>query len=391
MKISKFLKNTFYLFCLPIVTLATISCSKNLNSESNSKYDDYASKISFKNNQELTDNKNIDQNFVNNLEIINNNNLNYNVLVDSFIHENDNLKIKFYINDLVTNNKSNLYTFLLKLNIKSTNSASTSSNNLVYDNSNNYYSELEGLKGQKLFNKLLELQAKYTKNIKQYNDLYTIYKDAFIDKYYEKDNSLLDIYSENPSNKDPYNYNFSNNGSSANKEGLGFNREHLIPQSWFKKISPTRNDAHFVWPTDIKVNSLRSNYPHYLVASPVTTTLNGTKISFNLAEPIDVFKGDIARAYFYFQVTHKNADTPAAREVFDEKFPFFKQNYLDEYLKWSKSDKIDQFDIDRNNAIAKHYQGLRNPFSDYPELAILIWDKDNNSTFKNKGVLIKIQ
>ncbi|WAM09398.1 hypothetical protein ONA24_05135 [Mycoplasmopsis cynos] len=82
--------------------------------------------------------------------------------------------------------------------------------NYQYDSSNNYYAELEGKKGQKLFEAIINLQTKNNKKLKtlSYNKLPEFYNkyDAFKDKYYEKDGTLLDIYSENPYGKDPYEY-----------------------------------------------------------------------------------------------------------------------------------------------------------------------------------------
>ncbi|WP_027120827.1 endonuclease [Mycoplasmopsis lipofaciens] len=260
--------------------------------------------------------------------------------------------------------------------------------NLVYDNSN-YYAELNGLRGEQLFIKLSELQRRYKNGIQGYNDLYRVYRSAFVDKYFEKDNTLLDIYSENPNGKDPYVFSWNQNNGGYHGEGDMYNREHIIPQSWFNRAQPTRNDAHMVWPTDGKVNALRSNYPHYYVTHPTHTSLNGTKVDGTYAEPIDVFKGDIARVYFYFQITHKNAQSGHASEVFKSTYPYFNDKFLKTYLDWSKNDPIDQFDIDRNNAIANEYGGLRNPFSDYPNLPYLIWG-NTNDTFVNHGVAIGI-
>lgn len=41
---------------------------------------------------------------------------------------------------------------------------------------------------------------------RSYSDLITGYKTTDRDKYYENDNSILDIYSENPTGKDPYTF-----------------------------------------------------------------------------------------------------------------------------------------------------------------------------------------
>ena len=41
---------------------------------------------------------------------------------------------------------------------------------------------------------------------------------------------------------------------------------------------------------------------------------------------------------------------------------------LTELLAWHEEDKVDAFEVQRNNRIYE-YQGNRNPFIDYPELA----------------------
>ncbi|UUD34975.1 endonuclease [Mycoplasmopsis caviae] len=259
----------------------------------------------------------------------------------------------------------------------------------IYDSSNNYYSSLQGLKGEELFIALLGNQQSRINNIKGYDYLYTVYQDCFIDKYFEKDGTILDIYSENPNGDDPYTFTWSKKHKGGRSEGDGFNREHLIPQSWFAKKQPARNDAHFIWPTDIKVNALRGNLPHDNVSRPSRTSLNGTKISSTACEPIDAFKGDIARAYFYFAITHINSLVSHAQgdKVFNRSsFPYVKQHFLSVYSQWSIKDQIDIIDIERNNAIASHYGGLRNPFSDYPELTDLIWG-NNNKVFENHGIM----
>lgn len=276
-----------------------------------------------------------------------------------------------------------------------TNNNSNSATNFVkfiYTKSD-YYKSLEGKKGQELFKAIQSLQKSKTGGIGSYADLYETYKTAFVDKYYEKDGTILDIYSANPNGKDPYEFKmgmWDGKGSrgtrgNGNAESHMYNREHVIPQSWFGKRQPTRNDAHFVWPTDKYVNNRRGSFPHGKV-SKGWTSKNGTKVGNNNAEPIDAFKGDVVRAYFYFQATHHNAGN---RANLTTSFPYFTPNYLTLYRIWDKKDPIDQFDIDRNNAVAEAQGGIRNPFSDYPELPDLIWGQSNN-TFHNKGILTGI-
>ncbi|WP_322959369.1 endonuclease [Mycoplasmopsis cynos] len=265
--------------------------------------------------------------------------------------------------------------------------------NYQYDSSNNYYAELEGKKGQKLFEAIINLQTKNNKKLKtlSYNKLPEFYNkyDAFKDKYYEKDGTLLDIYSENPYGKDPYEYKTYIKGSGTN-EGDGTNREHIIPQSWFNKAEPIRHDAHFVWPTDIKVNNIRSNWPHGNVVNPTNTTKNLSKLGRDqnnqvVFEPIDEFKGDIARAYLYFLVTYAKDKINYKNSIYTNAFPYIKKEFLNTYLNWNIQDKVDAWDIHRNNVIFQ-YQGNRNPFIDYPNLSNSLFG-ENLVPFHNLGVL----
>jgi endonuclease I len=99
-------------------------------------------------------------------------------------------------------------------------------------------------------------------------------------------------------------------------------------------------------------------------------------------EVIDEFKGDVARAYFYYQLTYHGTATNYS--PFIAPFPYFSKHYLKTYIKWAKEDPVDAFDIQRNNGIYKS-QGNRNPFSDYPALVDLIF-LSNDKTFVNQGV-----
>ncbi|MEE3928479.1 endonuclease [Mycoplasmopsis ciconiae] len=269
---------------------------------------------------------------------------------------------------------------------------------LIYDTSNDYYKEADGLSGQELFNKLNEIQNKHNKSVKTYSALTGFYDNysAFKDNYFEKDGTILDIYSENPNGADPYVY-AAYGGNNGAIEGGGTNREHLIPQSWFNKNDPMRSDAHHVWPTDIKVNNIRSNYPHDNVVRATQTTQNNSKLGYNVNnvtvfEPVDAFKGDIARAYLYFVLSYKNKDIYNVKtNIFLKQFPYIKNHFFNTYLNWSKNDPIDLFDVKRNNEIAKYHSiGLRNPFSDYPNLIENLFG-ENPKPFINKGVLVDIK
>ncbi|MGX9383218.1 MULTISPECIES: endonuclease [unclassified Mycoplasma] len=253
-----------------------------------------------------------------------------------------------------------------------------------------YYDSLKDKSGESLLNALITLQEEKTKNLpanKTISQVVTWDKVAkiFVDKYYEKDNTLLDIYSENPTGSDPYEYplNFKDH-STGGSEGLGFNREHTIPQSWFNRQAPLVYDFNMVWPTDIEVNKDRANYPYGEVVTVIKTFRNGSKLGKDkngntVFEPIDAFKGDIARIYLYTVVSYSKLTKTVDKEkngikVFreDNVYPFFTEDYLKLMVKWSKSDPVDKFDVDINNTTYEvNGNAIRNPFIDYPSLANL--------------------
>ena len=86
-----------------------------------------------------------------------------------------------------------------------------------------------------------------------------------------------------------------------------YNREHTSPQSWFSSAAPMVSDLFNVYPTDGKVNGERNNYPYGEVLTASYTSGNGGKLgsssmteySGTVFEPINEYKGDLARTYLY--------------------------------------------------------------------------------------------
>ena len=216
-----------------------------------------------------------------------------------------------------------------------------------------------------------------------YNGLWTTYATSDRDNQYEKDNSIIDIYSEKPTATDPYKYTLTTNQCGTySKEGDCYNREHIIPQSSFNAAAPMVGDAHHIPPTDGKVNGIRSNYPHGNVAVASITTLNGSKLGTSAVsgytgtvfEPINEFKGDVARMYFYFATRYEN--TVASYTGFamfnGTKNQVFKPAFLAMLKTWHANDPVSAREIARNNAIYAR-QGNRNPFIDNPTYVTKIW------------------
>jgi endonuclease I/chitodextrinase len=246
---------------------------------------------------------------------------------------------------------------------------------------NGYYTSASGT-GYTLKTQLYNIIKGHIDN--GYSGLYTTYQTSDIDNFYENDGSVLDMYSEKPAGTDPYNYSpgTTQRCGTYSSEGDCYNREHIIPQSTFGSAAPMVSDAHFITPTDGKVNGQRSNYPHGMVASPTWTSLNGSKLgpsttagySGTVFEPIDEFKGDIARMYFYFATRYETTVSGYTYAMFNgTSNQVFTTAFLNMLLAWNTQDPVSAREIARNNAIYST-QNNRNPYIDHPEYVQAIWN-----------------
>ncbi len=250
-----------------------------------------------------------------------------------------------------------------------------------------YYDSANGLTGYALKTELSNIITNgYV--TRTYGELLTLYPTSDADVYYENDNTVLDMYSERPNGADAYNYTFSQNCGNFSREGDCYNREHIFPQGFFNELLPMRSDAHHVIPTDGWVNGGRSNFPFGIVGANATTYSNGSKVGASITpgftgtvfEPIDEFKGDIARMLLYFATRYElnfndsNWDAPTAtndpRDGSQNRW--YEQWYINLLLEWHNQDIVSQKERDRNNAIY-NFQGNRNPFVDNPQWVNAIW------------------
>lgn len=245
-----------------------------------------------------------------------------------------------------------------------------------------YYNSANGLSGASLKTALSNIITSGHQD-KGYNGLWTAYKTTDIDKNYENDGSILDIYSERPSSTDPYKFTPGNNQCGTySTEGNCYNREHIVPQSLFNEDSPMKNDIHFIRATDGKVNGMRSNYPFGKVGTASFTSLNGSKLgnssssgfSGTVFEPIDEFKGDVARMVFYFVTRYQSklSTFSTGNMLGNSAFPGLQTWELNVLLAWHNQDPVSQAEINRNNA-SYTFQGNRNPFIDNPNYVNQIW------------------
>jgi len=249
-----------------------------------------------------------------------------------------------------------------------------------------YYDGTAGLTGIALKNKLSQIITD-GHQAKTYNGLWTAYQTTDRDYFYENDGSVLDIYSENPTGTDPYNYTIGTNQcGNYTTEGNCYNREHIVPQSLFNEASPMVADVNFIRATDGKVNGMRSNYPFGKVGSASFTSLNGSKLGTSVSpgysgivfEPIDAFKGDVARMIFYFvtryqsQLGNFTSSNGTGDMLGTTAYPGLQTWELNQLLAWNAADPVSPAEVSRNNA-TYIYQSNKNPFIDHPEFAELIW------------------
>lgn len=198
-------------------------------------------------------------------------------------------------------------------------------------------------------------------------------------------NVIWDIYSDIPDAKDAYNYNPANNRcGNYNSEGDCYNREHTVPQSWFDHEEIPALDYNQVFPTDGFVNNRRSNYLYGEVSASTWTSTNGSKlgesaiagISGTVFEPIDTYKGDVARAFFYFVTRYQDKIKSWSNNTTafsNDTFPSVNIFYLQMMIQWNNEDPISEKEISRNNGTYL-YQHNRNPYIDHPEYVNAVWN-----------------
>jgi|AntRauTorcE11897_2_1112592.scaffolds.fasta_scaffold00072_39 endonuclease I len=152
----------------------------------------------------------------------------------------------------------------------------------------------------------------------------------------------------------------------------GINTEHVWPQGYFNSNSPMVGDIHHLYPTKIEANSARSNYPFAEIPDEQTetwfynTTESSSIPSSNIDlysestssafEPREDFKGNVARAVFYFWTIYQDNSsvTGSTNENF---FEGMKETLYD----WHRLDPVDAAEVQRS-LDTEGVQGNRNPF-----------------------------
>ncbi|SFJ37776.1 endonuclease [Myroides guanonis] len=242
-----------------------------------------------------------------------------------------------------------------------------------------YYAFLNNKSGEELRNALKSIIAddlivrKHT-----YGDVVDILKIS--DQNPENSSEVWLMYLEKERSKLDYQL-------TSNSVGT-WNREHIFPQSrggfagamptWSDGInkwestnaddlSAAHSDAHHIRATDGPENSSRGNKSYGSGGYNGPTNTKGS------------WKGDVARSLFYMSIRYNDLDVSRG---FLPTSTSFKMGDLDALLEWHKTDKADDFEMNRNNVIYE-WQKNRNPFIDMPELADYIWGEHAGDIWNN--------
>ncbi|MFH1312463.1 MAG: endonuclease [Candidatus Eisenbacteria bacterium] len=234
-----------------------------------------------------------------------------------------------------------------------------------------YYDTAESLAGEELRAALHDIIKNHTAY--SYDYAWT----AFYTTDDKPNGKVWDIYSDVPGGTPPYEYTFGvDQGGVGGQEGMGYTREHSWPKSWFGgEVTPMYSDIFALYPCDAHVNGNRGVYPYGEVTSPVWISLNGSKVglcsypgySETVFEPIDAYKGDLARTYFYMTTRYYTEDAGWPGSPMTDGADLLPWA-IDMLLAWHEDDPVSQKELERNAAIYT-IQNNRNPFIDRPEFA----------------------
>ncbi|WP_430812353.1 MULTISPECIES: endonuclease [unclassified Carboxylicivirga] len=240
-----------------------------------------------------------------------------------------------------------------------------------------YYATATGKTGLALKTELGNIiSANYTE--RSYGDLWEIYKQSDI----RSDGTIWDMYSDNPTGPESYTYTPGvDQCGNYSGEGSCYNREHSVPKSWFNDASPMYTDMVHLVPTDGYVNNKRGNHPFGEVGSASWTSSNGCMVGSastglgytgTVFEPIDEYKGDFARIYFYFVTRYDDRIANWDNAVFSTDGYGLDPWAIDMFLQWSANDPVSEKERNRNEFI-QQFQNNRNPYVDHPEFIDRIW------------------
>ncbi len=250
-----------------------------------------------------------------------------------------------------------------------------------------YYSKANGKSGAELKTALFEIIGNH--HAISYSEIWSAFEKTDL----KPDGSVWDMYSDIPNGKSKYTFYIDRKRcGNFRQEGDCYNREHSVPKSWFRDAEPMYSDLFHVYPTDGYVNNRRGNLPFGEVGIFSWESTNGSRVGQNtfgnytqtVFEPVNEYKGDFARTYFYMVTAYENdvANWRSA-QIGGNKYPAIKDWSVEMFLKWHRQDPVSEKELNRNETVFG-IQKNRNPFIDYPELVEHVWGNKKNQPFSLK-------
>ncbi|MBK8705349.1 MAG: endonuclease [Saprospiraceae bacterium] len=146
--------------------------------------------------------------------------------------------------------------------------------------------------------------------------------------------------------------------------------EHTYPRSKGAESGNALSDMHHLVPARLGANLARNNFPFTEIADQQTSLwLYRTQSSSSMPtsnidlyseqrlgqfEPREDYKGNVARAMFYFYTMYRAEADAADAEFFWQQRPTLCQ--------WHLLDPVDEKEWERTHLIANYQEGKRNPF-----------------------------
>jgi len=255
-------------------------------------------------------------------------------------------------------------------------------NSALADAPAGYYSSLNGKADAELKTSIYSLIHNFTL-ISSYSALPSYFQKTDV---YPDSRRWWDMYSDIPF----YAPSFS-----------GLNREHSFPKSWWGGSTSVSAyvDLNHLYPSEMKANTAKSNFPLGEVDMSKTSFNNGICYvgpgvrgqgggASKVFEPNDEYKGDFARTYFYMVTCYQNLTWKYTYMLEQNSYPTLSPWAVTLLMKWHRQDPVSQKELDRNEAVYD-IQGNRNPFIDMPELAEYLWGTKKGEKFTPGGVIIE--
>ncbi|MCD6323485.1 MAG: endonuclease [Clostridiales bacterium] len=236
-----------------------------------------------------------------------------------------------------------------------------------------YYDDAAGLSGTSLRQALHNIIDGHTE--KSYDYAWTAFASTDIRTSLGSD-YIWCMYTEQELHHDE-----DQQGKYTMDQYITYNREHSWPKSWANESYPHYTDLYHLYPTQANSNTNRNNLPYGEVETATYTTANGTQKGDARAglgyvgtvfEPIDEYKGDLARTYFYISTRYYTEDSGWNTSPMTNKSELLEWA-VDMLLDWHNNDPVSQKELDRIEAVYA-IQGNRNPFIDHPEYVDSIWN-----------------